>query len=150
MRPSRSSSDDEPRRFQVQRRRLGEIRYIEPNGNFGFIDAEDFREDVFFHKSVWQSEWNGTRRELKVGLFVEFEIDEAYKTAEKKLRATTVQMTNRPRGRKLTGRDAPHLINLHHPKARQRRPTWRGGTKSQKPVDPGSESDGPDSGATGG
>ncbi len=139
--------DDQPRRSLIQRRRLGEIRFVDPNGKFGFIDAEDFREDVFFHKSVWQAEWNGTFRELKVGLFVEFEIDEEYKNAENKLRASVVRMTNRPRGRKLSARDAPHLINMHHPRARQRRPTWRGTNASGQQGDPPNDSPDQNSGA---
>jgi hypothetical protein len=44
-------------------------------------------------------------------------------------------------GRKLIARDAPHLINPHHPKARRKRPTWRGGEgkpggDQESPTDP--------------
>ncbi len=129
--------DDEPKRFHIQRRRLGEIKFLRPDGDFGFIEAEDFREDVFFHKSVWHGELNGRRRELKVGIYVEFEIDEDYRAKEKKLRAKIVKPTMRPMGKRLSGRDTPHLVNKHHPKARQKRPTWRGG---DGPVPPQPES----------
>ncbi|MGV3483476.1 MAG: cold shock domain-containing protein [Planctomycetaceae bacterium] len=121
-------SNHEPqKRFHIQRRRLGEIKYMRPEGDFGFIDAEDFREDVFFHKSAWEGEIDGRRREPEVGIYVEFEIDEEYREQEKKLRAKVVRLTNRPMGKRLSGRDTPHLVNKHHPKARQKRPTWRGG-----------------------
>jgi cold shock CspA family protein len=123
----KSKNDESPKRFHIQRRRLGEIKYMRPEGDFGFIDAEDFREDVFFHKSAWQGEYNGRVRDPQVGAYVEFEIDEEYREREKKLRATVVRLTDRPMGRKLSGRDTPHLVNKHHPKARQKRPTWRGG-----------------------
>jgi cold shock CspA family protein len=118
--------DDSPKPFRVQRRRLGEIKFMRPEGDFGFIDAEDFREDVFFHKSAWQGETNGRHRDPQEGLYVEFEIDEDYREKEKKLRASVVRLTTRPMGRKLTGRDTPHLVNKHHPRARQKRPSWRG------------------------
>jgi len=129
-------NEEEPKRFRVQRRRLGEIKYMRPEGDFGFIDAEDFREDVFFHKSAWQGEVNGRQRVPEIGVYVEFEIDEEYREKEKKLRATVVRMTTRPMGRKLSGRDTPHLVNKHHPRARQKRPTWRGGDGPLPPAPP--------------
>ncbi len=123
----KSKPDETPKPFYIQRRRLGEIKFIRPEGDFGFIDAEDFREDVFFHKSAWQGELNGRFRDPEVGAYVEFEIDEEYRAKEKKLRAKIVRPTNRPMGRTLSGRDTPHLVNKHHPRALQKRPTWRGG-----------------------
>lgn len=130
--------DQPEKRFYVQRRRLGVIKFVRPEGDFGFIDAEDFREDVFFHKSVWQGEVvRGTMRPPQAGAFVEFQIDEEYFEKEKKLRATTVSLTNRPMGKRLSMRDTPHLAGFHHPKARRKRPTWRGAQKpSPPPIDP--------------
>jgi cold shock CspA family protein len=126
--------DDTPAKpFHIQRRRLGVIKFVRPEGDFGFIDAEDFREDVFFHKSVWRGEVRGVPREPIEGAFVEFEIDEEYRAREKKFRATIVTLTDRPMGRRISIRDAPHLANPHHPKARQKRPTWRGGKPNAKP-----------------
>lgn len=126
--------DDPPAKpFFIQRRRLGVIKFVRPEGDFGFIDAEDFREDVFFHKSVWQGEVRGVARDPVPGAFVEFEIDEEYREREKKFRAKVVRLTDRPMGKRLSLRDAPHLENPHHPKARQRRPTWRGGSAAKKP-----------------
>ena len=117
------------RRFPIQRRRLGQITSILPESHFGFIDAEDFREDVFFHMDVWQSKVMRQGREARIepeqGMWVEFEIDVTRFEDEKKLRATSVRPTDRPGGRKLSGRDATFKIVTHHPRARRKRPTWR-------------------------
>lgn len=112
--------------FRIQRRRLGVIKYLRADGHFGFIEAEDFREDVFFHKSVWEPSEGVRGREPLVGTSVEFELDEAYRASENKLRATVVRLTNRPMAKRLSVRDTPHLINPRHPKARRKRPSWRG------------------------
>lgn len=107
--------------YHIQRRRLGRIKFIEAEGKFGFIDAEDFREDVFFHSSVWEDR----DRRPTVDLFVEFEIDDEFHAREKKLRATVVRQTKRPDGAMLEPDVDPHLRAKHHPNARRRRPTWR-------------------------
>ncbi|WP_153556638.1 cold shock domain-containing protein [Roseimaritima sediminicola] len=107
--------------FYIQRRRLGRIKFIQAEGKFGFIDAEDFREDVFFHHTAWDSK----PRRPEVDLFVEFEIDEPYRVKENKLRATVVRLTTRPEGAALDPVTDPHLRAKHHPKARRRRPSWR-------------------------
>jgi len=120
--------------FHIQRKRLGVVKYVKGEGEFGFIDAEDFREDVFFHNTVWQGEVRGIPRQPLIGAFVEFEIDEEYRTRENKLRASVVRLTDRPMGKKLTARDAPHLIIAHHPKARRKRPTWREETSTKPPA----------------
>ena len=57
---------------------------------------------------------------------VEFELDDEQFEEEKRLRAKVVRPTTRPIGRKLSGRDATFQIITHHPKARRRRPSWRG------------------------
>lgn len=115
-------SDDRPKPFPIQRKRLGVIKYLRPDGEFGFIEAEDFREDVFFHHRDWESEYNQVPQEL---MAVEFEIDDDHKRETDKLRAKIVRPTKRPLGKRLSGRDAPHLINRHHPRARKQRPDWR-------------------------
>lgn len=107
------------------------IKAYKPESKFGFIDAEDFREDVFFHLSAWDPKYKGGHLDPKLGAFVEYELDEEFRARENKLRATVVRLTDRPMGRKLIARDAPHLINPHHPKARRKRPTWRGGQGKQ-------------------
>jgi hypothetical protein len=53
---SESPDDARPKRFRIARKRLGTIRFVDPNGEFGFIVAEDFRDDVFFHRTVWEGE----------------------------------------------------------------------------------------------
>lgn len=117
------------RRFPIQRRRLGKIISILPESKFGFIDGEDFRDDVFFHMDVWDAKVMRNGREIRLepeeGMWVEFEIDDARFKDEQKLRATIVRPTNRPIGRKLSGRDATFEIVTHHPRARRKRPTWR-------------------------
>lgn len=116
--------EDQPQKpFRVQKRRLGTIRFIRDDGEFGFIEAEDFRDDVFFHRTVWEADRPNALPAIQ--MFVEFEIDDEYFATEKRLRATKVRRTNRPEGRKLSGRDAPHLIIQHHPNARKKRPNWR-------------------------
>ena len=112
------------------------------DGEFGFIEAEDFRDDVFFHRTVWQPDQDdkatesspnmGYRRPRPTGLseelvdtHVEFEIDDEIFSTEKKLRAKIVRPTKRPAGQKLSGRDATFRIVTHHPKARRKKPNWR-------------------------
>lgn len=110
--------------FIVPRRRLGRIRHMDERGKFGFIEAEDYREDVFFHVTKWEPVGprdTGPRK----GQFVEFELDELYRRAEGKLRALIVRSTSRPDGDRLRGKTDPHLQVQHHPKARQKRPEWR-------------------------
>lgn len=136
--------DEEPKKFRITRKRLGTIRFIDPNGEYGFIEAEDFRDDVFFHHSIVQHPRAATNgplsgaydrrpeRPLKlvpeemVTKHVEFEIDDELFETEQRLRATVVRPTRRPMGRKLSGRDATFKIVTHHPKARRKRPDWRG------------------------
>jgi cold shock CspA family protein len=111
-------------KFRVQRRRLGTIRWIDPQGKYGFIEAEDFRSDVFFHLSSWERLGPRTAPPA-VGQFVEFEIDEAYRDTEGRLRASSLRETNRPQGAAMTGEEDPHLRAQHHPKARRKKPSWR-------------------------
>ncbi|TWU19895.1 Cold-shock DNA-binding domain protein [Allorhodopirellula heiligendammensis] len=117
--------DDEVKKkpFRIQKKRLGEIKYIRDDGEFGFIRAEDFREDVFFHKMAWESD---PRIVAQNEMYVEFELDDDHYEETKKLRAKVVRPTHRPAGRKLKASDSPYEIVFHHPRARRKRPTWRG------------------------
>ena len=36
-----------PRRSLIQRKRLGKVKFISEKGDYGFITAEDYRDDVF-------------------------------------------------------------------------------------------------------
>lgn len=92
------------------------------DGEFGFIRAEDFREDVFFHRFAWESEKNLVPQ---VEMYVEFELDDDHYEETKKLRAKVVRPTDRPAGRKLKASDSPYEIVFHHPRARRKRPSWR-------------------------
>ncbi|MEM1067411.1 MAG: cold shock domain-containing protein [Planctomycetota bacterium] len=168
-------SEPTRKRYRIQRRRLGRITFIDQDNDYGFIEAEDFREDVFFHTSVWEglpdsdtgvssaenrstedrrpnernrsfdrnrprdggrsrdrdrsrgghgpSDFSGSKPE--VGLWVEFEINDEHFETEKRLRAKIVRPTERPMGRKLSGRDATFNIVTHHENARRKRPSWR-------------------------
>jgi len=129
--PTSSDGPSEPqKKFRIQRRRLGKVKYIAEQGDYGFITAEDYREDVFFHLSNWKPEStqhaNSPESELAEGLWVEFELDDEQFEEDKRLRAKVVRPTTRPVGRKLSGRDATFQIIMHHPKSRKRRPSWRG------------------------
>ncbi|MEZ6086432.1 MAG: cold shock domain-containing protein [Pirellulaceae bacterium] len=106
----------------IQRKRLGEVRHIDTVKNFGFIRAEDFRDDVFFHMSVWE-----TDRDMppEVGMVVEFEIDRKHLKEKQQLRATVVRRTNRPYTKQLDLKQDERLNIKHHPKARKRKPSWR-------------------------
>ncbi|TWT82671.1 Cold-shock DNA-binding domain protein [Planctomycetes bacterium CA13] len=123
--------DDDEKKipYRIQKRRLGTIRFVNPEGEFGFIDAEDYREDVFFHRSVWQG-WDRNSQEQEMpfqeNMWVEFELDDDQYDKDKRLRAKLVRLSRRPEHKKLSGRDAPHLVIKHHPNARKKRPTWRG------------------------
>ena len=117
------------KKFRIQRRRLGKIMFIEQEGTYGFIQAEDFREDVFFHSADWEGTIikDGVTQKLlpEVELWVEFELDDEHRETNDRLRAKVVRPTTRPTGRKLSGRDATFRIVTHHPNARRKRPNWR-------------------------
>lgn len=119
---SKAKPSEAEKPFRIQKKRLGEIKFIKEDGEFGFIQSEDFREDVFFHKMAWQSE---TRLLPQVEMYVEFELDDDHFEENKKLRAKVVRPTDRPAGRKLKASDADFEFTFHHPRARRKRPTWR-------------------------
>lgn len=108
------------------------MRYV-TDKEYGFIDAEDFRDDVFFHRDIFEPKEVGRNDEDGTpvgltpieGLWVEFEVDDEHLRQTEKLRAKAVRPTKRPGGRKLSGRDATFKIVTHHPRARRKRPDWR-------------------------
>jgi len=124
-RPDNASDEVSKKEFHIQKKRLGEIKYIRDDGEFGFIQAEDFREDVFFHKMSWEGD---PRIVPRSEMYVEFELDDDHYELTKKLRAKVVRPTHRPAGRKLKASDSPYEIVFHHPRARRKRPTWRDDT----------------------
>ncbi len=89
-----------------------------------------FQDDVFFHFQDWDgtvTQDGSSNHQLapEVEMWVEFELDDEHFATEKRLRAKVVRPTDRPVGRKLSGRDATFKIVTHHPNARKERPTWR-------------------------
>ncbi len=124
-----NDEDEVKKRFHIQRQRLGKIMFMSEDGTFGFIQGEDFRDDVFFHVQDWDGKVTkaGVSQTLDpaVEMWVEFELNDEHFETEKRLRAKIVRPTDRPTGRKLSGRDATFKIVTHHPKARKKRPTWR-------------------------
>lgn len=117
--------------------RVGEVVKVIADKKIGFIRSEDLREDVFFHFS--KVEKIGTL-DLQEGDEVEYEIDELAKIEKQRLQATRVRRSVRPLSMRLAPSDAPELKAHHHPKARRRRPTWRGKDDSQ-PTDDSPSSD---------
>ncbi len=116
--------------------RVGEVVKVIPEKKFGFIRTEGLRQDVFFHFSVVNA-----GRELQAGDEVEYEVDEFARIERKEMKATLVRISPRPLTMRLKVSDAPELHSQHHPKARQKRPTWRKGSTTEKETnqDPSTE-----------
>jgi len=116
--------------------RVGEVVKIVAGKKFGFIRSSDFREDIFFHFNIVDSQG---RRDLIEGDEVEYELDEFARLERKELKATLVRMSVRPLTMRLKASDAPEYQAQHHPKARQKRPVWRKtkplGTEPPTPTD---------------
>jgi cold shock CspA family protein len=114
--------------------RVGTIVKLVEDRKFGFIRTEHFREDVFFHQSTLKGL---VFRRLRVGLEVEFEINEILRLDEQKLEATLVQAASRPLSKSLTEQPMREMLASHHPRARQRKPTWR---EKKEPTTPNDDS----------
>ncbi|MEM6778255.1 MAG: cold shock domain-containing protein [Planctomycetota bacterium] len=111
-----------PSKFRIQKKRLGRIKTVLPEKEFGFIESDDFRDDVFFHFSAWDAPNDEC---FYLDSYVEFELDDEQYETKQRLRARVFRPTNRPDGRKLSGRDATFDLVQHHPNAQRKRPTWR-------------------------
>jgi cold shock CspA family protein len=109
-------------KYPVARQHLGWIREVNPDRGFGFIEGEDFRQDVFFRFETWEGPQ--PPRDPR-GLVVEFEIDELFLKENKRLRASVVRRTHRPMGRAIDPTGDPRLKAKHHPRALRRKPSWR-------------------------
>jgi cold shock CspA family protein len=109
-------------KYPVARQHLGWIREVDEERGFGFIEGEDFRQDVYFRLECWEGP--PPVRNPR-GMIVEFEIDEAFLKENKRLRAAAVRLTNRPMGKALDPTGDPRLKAKHHPRALRRRPSWR-------------------------
>lgn len=106
--------------------RIGQIIKLVPDRKFGFIRTEHFRDDVFFHYSALKDILS---LYLDIGQEVEFEINEIMRLDQERLEATIVQYPARPLTKTLDEMAIPELKPAHHPRARQRKPTWREKTK---------------------
>ncbi|MCR9292438.1 MAG: cold shock domain-containing protein [bacterium] len=103
--------------------RVGKVVKVIPEKKIGFIRSGGLREDVFFHFS--RVEKVGTL-DLREDDEVEFEIDELARIENERLQATRVRRSTRPLEMRLRSSDNPKLKAKHHPRARKRRPSWRG------------------------
>jgi cold shock CspA family protein len=127
MKRESASENAEPKKFDLEkhapRKHVGLIRQVLPEKKIGFISAEDFREDVFFHFNDFEP-----KKKDQVPLEempVEFELDHEHRRETGKLRVLVFRPTKRPIGRVLEPRDAPHLQPRHHPRSLRRKPGWR-------------------------
>jgi cold shock CspA family protein len=103
--------------------RIGQIVRIIPEKSFGFIAADNLREDIFFHFSVVEE---GIRADYwEPGQEVEFELDELKRMDGEELRATLVRVSNRPQQVMIKEGGLRAFNHKHHPNARQRKPSWK-------------------------
>lgn len=119
--------------------RVGHIIKLIPERKFGFIKTDHFRDDVFFHFSALRGGLQG--RLLEENQEVEFEINEILRLDEQKLEATIVQTPARPLSKTLDEKSIRELQASHHPRARQRKPTWREKSGPKEEPEPESNPD---------
>lgn len=101
----------------------GTIKRIEPNRGFGFIETEG--RDVYFHAVDVGDE---VFRQLQVGRPVTFEYAPRQKNVEPEEKKGPRAMKLTPLDRMPGGILPPtpqELAPRHHPKARQRKATWK-------------------------
>jgi cold shock CspA family protein len=105
--------------------RVGKVVKLVHDKRFGFIRAENLRDDVLFRYSAVV----GPVKALQwyVGQEVEFDLDELRRLEFQQLEAAKVQVASRPLSHRLVETEESGLTPAHHPKARRRKPRWRGG-----------------------
>ena len=103
--------------------RVGRVIRMIREKSFGFIRADEFREDVFFHFSCVDR--NTHPDQWPDELEVEFELNELLRIDEGKLQASLVRPATRPRAVAIDEIGDKVTKAKHHPKARQRKPIWR-------------------------
>lgn len=109
--------------------RVGRLIRTVPDRHFGFIQADEFREDVFFHFSAvdrqeYPEEW-------EPGQEIEFELNELLRMDEQRLQATMVRRARRPLSYSLDNKPDPTSKAKHHPRALQRKPKWKNRKSSE-------------------
>ncbi len=109
--------------------RVGQVIRIFQDKRFGFIRCDNLRDDVFFYFSVVPTD--DVVEAWKSGEEVEFELDDNYRLETNRLRASMVRRSLRPLSVKLKPGATPDSFSRHHPKARQRKPTWRSPRKEE-------------------
>ena len=103
--------------------RIGKIIRVIPEKSFGFLRADDLRDDIFFHFSCVPRDYRPGNWEP--GQEVEFELNEIQKMEGGDLRATLVQISKRPQSYAIQEHSTKEFIHKHHPNAQQRKPRWR-------------------------
>jgi len=114
--------------------RVGQVVKLIHERKFGFIRADNFRNDIFFHYStvVGPSKpdaWD-------VGQEVEFDLNEVRRLELGELEAAKVQVASRPLSHILDEKLQPGMTPAHHPKARRRKPRWRSSDDEAAPPAP--------------
>lgn len=103
--------------------RVGRLVRMVPDRHFGFIQADEFREDVFFHFSaVVQGEH---AEDWEQGQELEFELNELLRMSEQRLQASQVKRATRPLVHSLDNVRDFRSKAKHHPRALQKKPNWK-------------------------
>ncbi len=103
--------------------RVGLVVKLIHERKFGFIRADNFRNDIFFHYSTVVG--GAKADQWYEGQEVEFELNEVRRLELGELEAALVQVASRPLSHILDEKLKPGLTPSHHPKARRRKPLWR-------------------------
>ena len=113
--------------------RVGEVVKLAYDRNYGFIRADNFRDDIFFHFSTVVGS-NPERWFL--GQEVEFDLNEVRRLELGELKAEKVQVASRPLSHKLDETQQVGMTPVHHPRAKRRKPLWRekSAAESENPV----------------
>lgn len=119
--------------------RVGQVVKLIHDRKFGFIRADNFRNDIFFHYSTVigpskPDQWFE-------GQEVEFELNEVRRLELGELEADKVQVASRPLSHILDEKLKPGLTPVHHPKARRRKPLWRSNSDEEAPPAPSPSSE---------
>jgi len=113
--------------------RVGEVVKLAYDRNYGFIRADNFRDDIFFHFSTVVG--SSPDRWL-IGQEVEFDLNEVRRMELGELKAEKVQVASRPLSHKLDETQKAGMTPVHHPRAKRRKPLWRDKTAVENSTTP--------------